>query len=246
MGTHWWRGARRPKQINVNFALPMVGGISGTWEPRRAESEAAWELNVELSTRIATVPLPSEEGLLREALTSLHSIFASTREILRRHGPEVAPPTSPSGITLGSVAVMVLASLRPLLTKWHPELEAWESKKGDHVSRLEHERAWAHAAQLRAEIENRRVMLVDLTKILAEVAGTAQLLPEPPSLDDPENTPGGGNVNVAVGHGVRGFQVVASEESVRKVVSCRRSSSGCSSGMKWPQSAIAAERRSAA
>lgn len=38
---------------------------------------------MELVTRIAVVPLGSGEGILREALTSLHQLFGVTREILR-------------------------------------------------------------------------------------------------------------------------------------------------------------------
>ncbi|WP_370135611.1 hypothetical protein [Streptacidiphilus sp. EB103A] len=63
--------------------------IAGTWEPNDAERRAAWELYVELVTRVSVVPLGTDEGLLREALSSLYSLFGTTREVLRRHGPEV-------------------------------------------------------------------------------------------------------------------------------------------------------------
>jgi hypothetical protein len=43
-------------------------------------------------TRIAVVSLGPDEGLLREALASLHSLFAITRDILRRYGPNIAEP----------------------------------------------------------------------------------------------------------------------------------------------------------
>ena len=51
-------------QVGLNFHVLQ---ISGTWEPNDDEGKAAWELYVELVTRIAVVPLGGEEGLLREA-----------------------------------------------------------------------------------------------------------------------------------------------------------------------------------
>lgn len=43
---------------------------------------AAWALYIELKTRITTQALNDDQGLLREALNSLYSLFGSTREIL--------------------------------------------------------------------------------------------------------------------------------------------------------------------
>ena len=45
---------------------------------------------IELATRISTQALKDDEGILREALSSLHDLFPITREILKRHGPTVA------------------------------------------------------------------------------------------------------------------------------------------------------------
>ncbi len=80
------------KNVSVKLEIPYIGGIEGTWEPDKEEQRAAWEMYVELITRISTVELGPEEGLLREALTSLYSLFATTRTILREHGPSVAQP----------------------------------------------------------------------------------------------------------------------------------------------------------
>jgi len=74
---------------------------------------------VELTTRIAVQPLNPEEGLLREALSSLYSIFGVTREILHKAGPSVAKGPN----SFGPVAIEVLnKGLRPFLAKWHPLL----------------------------------------------------------------------------------------------------------------------------
>jgi hypothetical protein len=58
----------------VSVSLPFGIG-SAEWEADPTERRAAWSLYVELVTRIAVQPLEIDEGLLREALTSLYSLF---------------------------------------------------------------------------------------------------------------------------------------------------------------------------
>jgi hypothetical protein len=183
MGLRQRLGRRRrgaglaPQEITVKLAIPFVGEISGTWEPDEAEREAAWELYVELATRISVVELGEDEGLLREALTSLYSVFATTREILRRYGPAVAPRVAPGHMTFGVLAVNVLnLSIRPLLSKWHPLLTSHEATRADHIDPVSHERRWARSAELRSEIESVRRVLLTLANTLNEVAGVGDLI----------------------------------------------------------------------
>ncbi|MFC9238423.1 hypothetical protein ACFTZK_18470 [Streptomyces decoyicus] len=142
-----------------------------------SEREAAWELYVELATRISVVELGPDEGLLREALSSLYTVFGTTREILRRYGPAVAPRVAPGKVTFGVLAVNVLNhSIRPLLSRWHPLLTAHEAKRVEHVDPVAHERCWTRAEELRAEIESVRSVLLELAQTLNEVAGVGDLL----------------------------------------------------------------------
>jgi hypothetical protein len=60
------------KAIKIKFSLPWIGEIGGEWEPDESEVKAAWELYVELVTRISVVELKPGQGLLREALGSLY------------------------------------------------------------------------------------------------------------------------------------------------------------------------------
>ncbi|MFE9804521.1 hypothetical protein [Streptomyces goshikiensis] len=166
-----------PREITVKLSIPFVGEISGVWEPVDAEREAAWELYVELATRISVVELGEDEGLLREALSSLYTVFGTTREILRRYGPSVAPRVAPGHVTFGLLAVNVLnLSIRPLLTRWHPLLTAHEARRGDQVDPVGHERRWARAEELRREIEQVRQVLLSLAQALNEVAGVGDLI----------------------------------------------------------------------
>jgi hypothetical protein len=115
---------RGPKSVQVSLNLPVLQ-ISGTWEPNDDERKAAWELYVELVTRISVVPLGPDEGLLREALSSLYSLFATTRDILRRYGPGVAEPKPGGQYSFGTLAVAMLnIGLRPC---WPAGIPPWRT-----------------------------------------------------------------------------------------------------------------------
>jgi hypothetical protein len=167
---------KAPKSVQVSLNLHFVQ-ISGTWEPNEVERAAAWELYVELVTRMAVVPLPAREGLLREALSSLYSLFASTREILRKSGPEIAEPKKSGEYNFGYLAVAMLNfAVRPLLTRWHPTLEDWEAQRPADRSRGEHERAWPQAEELRRELDVTRQTLTAYSGLLATACGVPDLL----------------------------------------------------------------------
>lgn len=158
--------------VTVKLQLPYIGGIEGNWQPDERERDAAWEMYVELITRVAVVELRPDEGLIREALTSLYSLFDTTRGILRKYGPSIARSKRGSDLSFGYIAVSVLNGLlRPLLAKWHPLLADHEAQRDPGVSPVDHERQWPQASELRHEIEATRQTLRDYADILAQVAG---------------------------------------------------------------------------
>src|ERR671939_642463 len=109
------------KQLKVKIGIPYIGDVEGTWEPDESERRAAWEMYVELVTRISVVELQPGEGVLGEALSSLYTLFGSTRDILRKYGPSVAEPKGKGNLSFGYLAVAILnGALRPVLAKWHP------------------------------------------------------------------------------------------------------------------------------
>jgi hypothetical protein len=167
---------RAPKSVDVKLNL-RVFEIAGTWEPNDAERHAAWELYVELVTRVSVVPLREDEGLLREALSSLYSLFATTREVLRRHGPEVAEPKRNGQYNFGYLAVAMLNfAIRPLLAQWHPLLEDWENQRPADRSRRDHEQAWQRAGELRRALTDTRQALTAYADLLATACGVPNLL----------------------------------------------------------------------
>ncbi|MBF2089484.1 MAG: hypothetical protein IGR80_16570 [Synechococcales cyanobacterium K44_A2020_017] len=153
------------KQVTVS--LPFGIG-SASWEADPTERHAAWELYIELVTRIAVQSMDSDLGTLREAMNSLYSLFGSTRDILRKAGPKVGA----SRDSVGGIAIAVLNNgLRPFLSKWHPLLQDWEVKRAEGISVQVHEKAWDMESTLRGDLEKLRSNLEQYAHALANIAG---------------------------------------------------------------------------
>jgi hypothetical protein len=163
--------ARDPAVLKkVSVSLPFGIG-SAEWQSDDTERRAAWSLYVELVTRIAVESLEMDEGLLREALNSLYSLFGTTRQVLKESGPDVGA----SHNSVGGIAIAVLnRGLRPFLAKWHPRLQAWEVKRPVDRSAKEHELLWSEEVELRNALAALRQDLEQYALALAEIAGVGK------------------------------------------------------------------------
>ncbi len=136
-------------KINLKF-------LEMNWEPRDPDRTAAWELYIDLLTRITTQPLPAEHGDEATALKSVYSLFPLTREIIRRNGRDCVEFTK--------LAVVVLNQIvRPFTAKWH---------------RLSLTGAFDNSTQcnvFRAELSQLQQRLRVYAKMLAEMAGVEDL-----------------------------------------------------------------------
>ena len=120
------------------------------------DRDAAWELYVEMLTRIATQPLPASAGDEQTALDSVYSLFPTTREILRRRGQSTAQ--------FSKVAIPVLNQVvRPFTAKWHQESLAGAFQ--DTEKRKE----------FRVQLEHLQADLRKYNRMLAEIAGVEDL-----------------------------------------------------------------------
>ena len=82
------------------------------WNPQEKDKDAAWEMYIELLTRITTQSL--EYGDENSALDSIYSLFPLTREIIKRHGRDCDEFTK--------IAIVILnQKIRPFTEKWHSE-----------------------------------------------------------------------------------------------------------------------------
>jgi hypothetical protein len=158
---------KKIKATKLSIGLPFnLGQLE--FEPDEFQQRAAWELYVELTTRVAVQPLGADEGKLREALTSFHNLFGVTREILRKAGPSVARGPNSFGI----IAIEVLnKGIRPFLAKWHPLLLAYEQRRPSNIDAVDYERAWDRVSELRKELEFVRQQMVIYAEVLEKIAG---------------------------------------------------------------------------
>jgi hypothetical protein len=102
-----------------------VGFLNCEFEPSDPDRAAAWDLYIELLTRIATQYLPPDDGDEKTALASIHSLFALTRETLKKHGSGAGE--------FAKVAIPVLNQvIRPFTARWHKQLlaGAFDTKRG--------------------------------------------------------------------------------------------------------------------
>ncbi len=82
------------------------------WSPVESDKDAAWELYIELLTRIAIQPLREDTGDEEAALKSIYSLFGVTREIIKSHGRDCSEFTKIAIIVLNQV-------IRPFTSRWH-------------------------------------------------------------------------------------------------------------------------------
>lgn len=153
-------------QLTLDTVQLSVAGQSVAFRVD-VERRAAWDIYIELATRVTARPMNPEHGLMRDALTSLHSIFAIVRETLKQAGPTVARgPMSLGGFSLRLLNV----ELAPFLAEWHAKLTDWEHHRPPNVGPVQHEHAWAELGAMRGQLEQRRQAVtgyVDALRILA-------------------------------------------------------------------------------
>lgn len=155
----------RPDKVTVN--IPFLNIVSMELSVDSQAKKAAWLLYLELSTRIATQSLEADQGLLREALTSLYKIFETTRQILRDAGSCIGVEEN----SVGGIALKILnQGLRPFLSKWHPSLEEWEVQRSESSSIKAHEQKWIHSEQMRTDLALLQVGLKQYVIALSEIA----------------------------------------------------------------------------
>lgn len=126
------------------------------WEPKDRDRDAAWELYVELLTRISTQHLQPEDGDEKTALDSIYALFGLTRQTLKhqgRHCDEFA-----------KIAIVVLNQIvRPFTAKWHKESLAGAFSDE------------SRCQEFRDELSQLQQQLRKYTKMLADMANVEDL-----------------------------------------------------------------------
>ncbi len=120
-----------------------------------ADEKAAWEMYVEIITRVLSRSLFDESGDEKAALQSIYSLFPTTRELLKTYGRE--------GQTFSKLAVIILNQIiRPFTTKWHNVL----------INEFLNQN---HKIEFRNELETLQNELRKYARALAEVANVEDI-----------------------------------------------------------------------
>lgn len=92
-------------KINAKF-------LEMEFNPLDADKDAAWELYIELLTRITTQELANDDGDEQSALNSIYQIFGLTREIIKNNKRNC--------IEFSKIAIVMLnQKIRPFTARWH-------------------------------------------------------------------------------------------------------------------------------
>ncbi|NKB63470.1 MAG: hypothetical protein GKR95_15560 [Gammaproteobacteria bacterium] len=135
-------------------AEDFTARLNEFWAPTAADKALAWDIYIELQTRITTQKLPESEGDEQTALESVASLFSMLRNRIRVRGIDSA-----NVATL--LTVYLNKKIRPFTTKWHIP-----SKEGT----LDASHDQSRSAEFRAELRKLQPKLNHLAQILSELA----------------------------------------------------------------------------
>ncbi|MFE4540514.1 hypothetical protein ACFRKB_36535 [Streptomyces scopuliridis] len=194
LAVQWYQRTARLTEVKVT--VPQLSEL--TFAVNNDSRQVAWQMFVETVTRVSTQPLASDQGVVREALTSMYGLFATTRETLKTSRPSAAVP---GGQTVEYLAITMLnQALRPFLSHWHPRLQEFERDHPDGP-----ESAWPENADCRAALREVQRDIYDYAVGFARLAGVREpetLIGIVPAPRSPDDEPGGNHSPVA-GSGTR-------------------------------------------
>lgn len=131
--------------------------LDAEWKPQEQDKVAAWQMYVELLTRVTTQRLDITEGDEYSALASVHQLFPLTRDIIKENGRHCAEFTKIAVVVLNQV-------IRPFTAKWHPIAKANAFEKNSEL-----------CAEFRSDLYKLQDKLTIYTKMLSDIAGVEDL-----------------------------------------------------------------------
>lgn len=150
---NWSNWLEKWNMTSLKFKTPF---LEMDWNPSVPDKDAAWELYIELLTRIATQKLSEEDGDEKTALENIHSLFSLTRSIIKSYGRNC--------IEFTKIAIVVLNQVvRPFTAKWHKTLLV-NNLQDDYTRK-----------KFRSELSDLQEVLTTYTKMLADMAGVEDL-----------------------------------------------------------------------
>jgi len=142
---------------NMTSLIVKAPFMEMEWNPSEPDKDAAYEMYIELVTRITTQKLDDSEGIEEAALNSVYNLFPLTREILKKYGRDAED--------FAKLAILVLNKiLRPFTAKWH-KISQQNGFKDDKIKE-----------EFRKELKELQENLKIYTNMLAEMAGVEGLI----------------------------------------------------------------------
>ncbi len=160
------------QKMNVSGFKLKTGLFELNFDFSDKDKEAAWELYVELITRVVTQSLEPDAGDEKTALKSVAGIFQTTRNILKAKGPECLEFTKLSVIILNHI-------IRPFTSKWHKQSVEGGFLDNDNSQEKE----------FRADLLQLQQNMRNYTGMLAELIGLKEDITDLNSLEKVETDP---------------------------------------------------------
>nr|WP_237439992.1 toll/interleukin-1 receptor domain-containing protein [Amycolatopsis rubida] len=137
-----------------------------------AERRAAHQILNELNSRVALRKLPDDEGLLRNALSSLHALVGSLRQIAGGINQDALRPSTSVRPGLQTLLPRLQNEILPaFLTYWHTRLDDHHDVRPPGIGRRDHELAWSLQAQCRSELAELQAEVGEIADELAVLSG---------------------------------------------------------------------------
>jgi hypothetical protein len=153
--------------IDIHVVSPLLAehGVScsfqGVWNPNPREQAGAWDLLVELVTRISVVGLKDDEGRLDAALESYAAIFGAARRALQRQGRTVAAERR-GELSFATIVAQILNKvIRPVTAWWHPRVGSLDKTQ---------------AEKLRRTLADLSILLTEYAKVFAQACGATEFV----------------------------------------------------------------------
>lgn len=133
----------------------QAGFLEMEFNPNNCDKNAAWEMYIELLTRVATQPLEANYGDEKAALESVYSLFGSTRSVIKTHSRHCLEFTK--------IAIVILnQKIRPFTSKWHKR-----SILGDFEDSVA-------CFEFREDLAKLQIDLIKYTAMLGDMAGVEE------------------------------------------------------------------------
>lgn len=133
-----------------------TGIFEAELSPKDSDKDAAWDMYIELLTRITTQPLPDIDGVEKTALDSIYSVFGITRAIIKEHGREC--------INFARIAIVILNQIiRPFTARWH---KLSSDGAFDDIEKCK---------LFRMELKELQIKLINYSQMLAEIADVEEI-----------------------------------------------------------------------